>query len=85
MSTSPRPLPVRIIHFAVLLTGMLFLVYGGLPLLTDSFDILQRMSVTLDSHDIDPSRYYYTDVVQVAESERYLDQVLQNHQLVTQK
>ncbi len=61
--------------FAVLLT-MLTLIFGVLPLLTNSVDILQKMSITLADNDIDPSRYYYTDVAQVAESESYLETAL---------
>lgn len=56
----------------------LFFVYMVLPFLTNSFDVLSRMSVNLDKHDIDPSRYYYTDVKQVKEAEQYLDTVLRN-------
>lgn len=57
---------------------MLTFVYGVLPWLTDSVDVLHRMSVVLDEQEIDPSRYYYTDVAQVKESELYLDTVLNN-------
>ena len=47
-----------------------------LPFLTRSVDILDAMARHLDETGIDPSRYYYTDVEQVAESERYLREVL---------
>jgi hypothetical protein len=59
----------------VLGTALVF-VYVFLPLLTNSFGILHRMSVYLDRNGIDPSRYYYTDVEQVQEGEDYLRMVL---------
>ncbi len=34
------------------------------------------MSQYLENNGIDPTRYYYTDVVQVKEAENYLDIVL---------
>lgn len=55
----------------------LLFVYGFLPLLTSSFDILSTMSEYLDENGIDPTRYYYTDVEQVAEAEHYLQSVLE--------
>ena len=66
----------RIIKFILALTLVLTFVYGLLPLLTGSFDVLHRMSQSLDENGIDPSRYYYTDVEQVIESEQYLRIVL---------
>jgi hypothetical protein len=38
--------------------------------------ILHRMSQHLTENGIDPTRYYYTDVEQVKESENYLRQAL---------
>lgn len=52
-------------------------IYLFLPALTHSVGILHRMSVYLDNNGIDPSRYYYTDVEQVKESEMYLREVLE--------
>lgn len=78
----PAPTPklsTRIWSFSVLLSGMVVLIFGILPWLTSSVDILHRMSITLDTNDIDPTRYYYTDVVQVAESELYLATALNEH------
>jgi hypothetical protein len=66
----------RLASFCAALLTMLTLIFGVLPLLTNSVDILQKMSVTLADNDIDPSRYYYTDVAQVAESENYLETAL---------
>lgn len=66
----------RLCSFTVALVLLLGFIYGALPLLTDSVGILHRMSLVLDEQDIDPSRYYYTDVAQVRESELYLRSVL---------
>lgn len=54
----------------------LFFVYGLLPALTKSFPLLEKMAYTLEENDIDPSRYYYSDVAQVKEGELYLREVL---------
>jgi hypothetical protein len=75
--TSPASasLPRRLCSFTAI--GLLLaFIYGALPLLTDSVDILQRMSLVLNEQDIDPSRYYYSDVAQVRESELYLRSAL---------
>jgi len=66
----------RIKKFIITSTLILVLIYGLLPLLTGSFDILLQMSLSLDENGIDPSSYYYTDVDQVMESEQYLRTVL---------
>ena len=71
-----KSLPSRIRKFIITLAGVLAFIYILLPLLTGSFDILFRMSLSLDENRIDPSRYYYTDVDQVMESEQYLRMVL---------
>ena len=67
-----QSLPVRLKNFALALGTALAFVYLFLPLLTNSFDVLHKMSVYLDGNGIDPTRYYYTDVEQVAEGEQYL-------------
>ena len=64
-------------NFIVSLGVALLFVYGFLPLLTDSFDILSTMSDYLEENGIDPSRYFYTDVEQVSEAEEYLQSVLE--------
>ena len=69
-------LSVRLKKFVLVLGSALAFVYLFLPLLTNSFGILHRMSVHLDKNGIDPSRYYYTDVEQVQEGEDYLRMVL---------
>ena len=69
----------RIIKFILTLTLIFAFVYGLLPLLTGSFDVLNRMSQSLEESGIDPSRYYYTDVEQVMEAEQYLRTVLDNY------
>lgn len=62
--------------FAVSLTACLLFVFVFLPFLTESVGILKQMSQYLDNNGIDPTRYYYTDVEQVKESENYLGTVL---------
>ena len=66
----------RISRFVIVFGLTLILVYGLLPWLTGSFDVLNRMSLSLDENGINPSSYYYTDVEQVIESEQYLRIVL---------
>ncbi len=67
---------LRLGSFTVALGACLIFVYLLLPLLTNSCGILHRMSVYLDANGIDPTRYYYTDVEQVAEAEQYLHAAL---------
>ncbi len=62
--------------FAASLSACLVFVYVFLPLMTESVDVLNRMSQYLDVNGIDPTRYYYTDVEQVKEAENYLQTVL---------
>lgn len=71
-----KNLPQRLGKFTLTLGAALTFVYILLPLLTGSCSILQRMSFFLDDNGIDPTRYYYTDVEQVKESELYLRTVL---------
>ncbi|MDO9111335.1 MAG: hypothetical protein Q7U40_11810 [Desulfatirhabdiaceae bacterium] len=73
-----KNLPGRITKFVFSLGLSLTFVYVLLPILTGSCAILNRMSLYLDENGIDPSRYYYTDVEQVKESEQYLRTVLDN-------
>ena len=70
--------PRRIRNFAISLGVALLFVYGFLPLLTSSFDVLSTMSSHLDENGIDPTRYFYTDVEQVEEAEEYLQSVLES-------
>lgn len=67
-----KSLSERLKSFTLVLGAALAFVYLFLPLLTTSCGILNRMSMYLDDNGIDPTRYYYTDVVQVKESEDYL-------------
>lgn len=67
----------RIRNFIVSIGVALLFVYGFLPLLTGSFDVLSTMSEYLEENGIDPTRYFYTDVEQVAEAEYYLQSVLE--------
>ncbi len=62
--------------FAASLSACLVFVYVFLPFMTESVDVLNRMSQYLDNNGIDPTRYYYTDVEQVKEAENYLQTVL---------
>ncbi|PKN07558.1 MAG: hypothetical protein CVU73_12470 [Deltaproteobacteria bacterium HGW-Deltaproteobacteria-8] len=71
-----KNLPLRLRNFVVTLGAMLTFTYVLLPMLTSSCGILNRMSLYLNENGIDPTRYYYTDVEQVKESEQYLDEVL---------
>ena len=66
------PLATRLKRFLLALSLVLFFVFGALPMLTSQVPILARMSSYLASNGIDPSRYYYTDVEQVAEGEQYI-------------
>ncbi|MES9994707.1 hypothetical protein [Desulfovibrio aminophilus] len=68
--------PLRLRNFTLVLGSMLIFTYLLLPMVTRSCGILNRMSVYLDANGIDPSRYYYTDVEQVIESERFLNNAL---------
>ena len=74
---SEKSLPVRLKNFILALGAALVIVYVLLPLLTRSFAPLTIMSRHLERTGIDPSRYYYTDVEQVAEGEDYLHGVLE--------
>ena len=73
-----KSLPLRLRNFTVVLGLMLLFVYGALPLLTRSCPPLQRMADSLESNGIDPTRWYFTDVEQVKESEQHLDMVLRD-------
>ena len=63
---------IRLRNFVLTLGTLLCIIYVGLPLLTQHIPILHKMSVYLDNNGIDPTRYYYTDVEQVKESESYI-------------
>lgn len=65
-------LSLRLRNFVLTLGSVMVFIYVLLPMLTDSCPILHRMSVYLDNNGIDPTRYYYTDVEQVKESENYI-------------
>ena len=69
----------RLKSFALTLGAAFFIVYAVLPALTERVGILKQMSQALEASGIDPSRYYYTDVEQVAESEAYLHTALDGH------
>ncbi len=66
----------KIQKFVVYIGACFLFIYVFLPYLTKSVGILDRMSIYLENSGIDPTRYYYTDVVQVKESENYLNSVL---------
>lgn len=68
------PLRLRDLCVALVVVAGFFQIF--LPLLTDAVPILQETAVLLEEYDIDPSRYYYTDVRQVAEGEAYLRSAL---------
>ena len=75
-SISNSSLPHRIRNLVVSLGTALLFVYVVLPLLTRSSDTLSTMSDLLDTSGIDPTSYYYTDVEQVWEAERYIESAL---------
>ena len=66
----------RLAAFVFVLWVTFAVIYGLFPWMTHSFDPLTRMSQSLNETGIDHSRYYYTDVEQVRESEQYLRGVL---------
>lgn len=68
----------RIAGFVLVFGLTLAIIYGVLPWVTRSFDVLNRLSLSLEETGINPTSYYYTDVEQVIESEHYLETVL-NH------
>lgn len=72
----PASVSRKIRNLGALLGACLLFVYVFLAFLTESVPILNRMSRYLDNNGIDPTRYYYTDVEQVKESEQYLQEVL---------
>lgn len=72
------PFHKRLIRFLVAFGLTLTFVYGVLPAVTKSVPILSRMHSYLNQNGIDPSRYYYTDVEQVAEGERYIANAIKN-------
>ena len=71
-----KTLPLRLRDFFFTLACGLFFFYVLLPYITSTVPVLRQTSILLEKHDIDPSRYYYTDVEQVAEGEAYLRSVL---------
>lgn len=77
-STVNSHLSQRIRNFILTCVAVLLFVFVFLPFLTSSFDILSRMAACLDENEIDPTRYYYTDVEQVKEAEQYLASVLKS-------
>lgn len=73
-----KSLPVRLRNFTLVMGLTLLFIYGALPLLTKSVPPLQHMADSLEDTGIDPTRWYFTDVEQVKESERYLNMVLRD-------
>jgi len=71
-----EPFSQRLFKFIITLTLTLIFVYGVLPLITNQVPILAKMHSYLENNGIDPSRYYYTDVDQVEESELYIEQAI---------
>lgn len=74
-----KSLLVRLKNFVLALGTSLVIVYVFLPFLTRSCGALITMARHLDQTGIDPSRYYYTDVEQVDEGERYLRGALEEN------
>ncbi len=62
-----------------LLLGLVAMVVFSnvlLPALTRSCDKLEYMATVLDERDIDPSRYYYTDIEAVSEANQNISDTL---------
>ena len=74
-----KSLLVRLKNFVLALGTSLVIVYVFMPFLTCSCGSLTNMARHLDQTGIDPSRYYYTDVEQVDEGERYLRGALEEN------
>lgn len=66
----------RLFRLTLTLAGTLCFFCLVLPALNRSVAILGKMAGDLAENGIDPTRYYYTDVEQVKEGERYLSGVL---------
>jgi len=62
----------RIVQCFLLLGLILVFVYGFLPWITVHIPALRHMHQVLEWHEIDPSRFYYSDVPQTLEGEWYL-------------
>lgn len=71
-----KPLHKRLLQFFLAFGLTLTFVYGVLPAVTASVPILSKMHSYLSINGIDPSRYYYTDVEQVAEGEHYIENAI---------
>lgn len=71
-----KSLPLRLRDLCVALVVGVGFFQIFLPFLTRSVPILQETAIVLEKYDIDPSRYYYTDVPQVAEGEAHLRSAL---------
>lgn len=59
-------------------------IFGLLPWVTANTPILRQMHEVLQWHDIDPSRFYYSNVPQTLEGEWYLRGALQPSQTLEQ-
>ncbi len=68
----------KLCNFVLSFSVCLVFVYIFLPYMTESVDILNRMSQQLESNEIDPTRYFSTDVAQVKEAEYYFETVFEN-------
>lgn len=66
----------RMSRLALALGGLLLFAQVLLPALTRSCEPLQRMAQVIEDNDIDPSRYYYTDVEAVGEAVHTIDNSL---------
>ncbi len=75
-TTLVLPFHKRLIRFLMAFGLTLAFVYGVLPAVTNSVPILSKMHSYLSQNGIDPSRYYYTDVEQVAEGEKYIENAI---------
>lgn len=78
-----KSLPLRLRDLCVALVVGVGFFQIFLPLLTDAVPILRETAALLEENDIDPSRWYYTDVRQAAEGEAHLRSALAHPEGIT--
>ncbi len=65
--------------------GIFLFIFAFLPWLTSKVPILRQMHEVLEWHEIDPSRFYYSNVPQTLEGEWYLRGALESQALKQDK
>ncbi len=69
-------LRVRVRRLIIGAIAMLFFAIVFLPALTRSCDKLEYMAQVLEEDNIDPSRYYYTDIEAVGDANHEISNTL---------